>query len=179
MHLPGAVSPWLRGFSQPLLQGGPATGSSSVQQPCCGPPRPRCRTEVGRSWGWSQKQLVQPGTGKRCGSLLQTPSCSHSPMLRSMAMAVTGAFVRHGRRRFLAIPAVLCAGSPGWHLAGLAGATATGHGAGRRCSSATTVRWRHGAAAAPVTVTPTCANSSNLGTGNQDGGTERSHGREG
>lgn len=107
-------------------------------------------------------------------------------MLRSVAMAVAGAFVRHGRWRFLgpaanplAIPAVLCAGSPGWHLVGLAGATATGHGAGRLCSSATTVRWGHGAASAPVTVTLTCANSSNLGTGNQDGGTERSHGREG
>lgn len=50
VHLPGAVSPWLRGFSRPLLQGGPATGSSSAQRPCCGPPWPSCtagRTELG------------------------------------------------------------------------------------------------------------------------------------
>lgn len=71
---PGAVSPWPRGFSQPLLQDAPATGSSSVQWPCHGLPGPGAE-RVGWGWDWSQKWLVRPCTGDHGGSLLQMSSC--------------------------------------------------------------------------------------------------------
>lgn len=182
-HLPGAVSPWLRGFSRPLLQGGPATGSSSAQRPCCSPPRPRCtagRTELG---------LVPKAAGPaghREAPWVSPPDTLVLPQPHA-AQRGDGGGGRLRQAWETAIPGTRCK-SPGRSRCALCGVSrlaprgagrSHGHGAGRLRSSATTVRWGRGAAAAPVTVTLTCANSSNLGTGNQDGGTERSHGREG
>ena len=153
--VPGAVSPWLRGFSRPLLPDTPATGSSSAQRPCRGPPGPGPQ-QVGRIWGWSQEWLLQPCTGEHRESLLQTPSCLSQPRDAQRGDDGGGRLRQDGARRRrwrflgpaanpLAAPAVLCAGSPGWHLPGLAGATATGLAGFAsllpRCAGGTGLRW--------------------------------------
>lgn len=53
-----------------LLMAPPAGHPAAVAMPWS----PQAQ-QVRRSWGWSQKKLVELCPGEHCGSLLQTPSC--------------------------------------------------------------------------------------------------------
>lgn len=166
-----------------LLRGTPVPSCSSLRWPCHSPqPGPgveRLRWGWVRGWAWG---LIQPHRGEHRDGTRGLPAClaqlreaQHNDDSRHTFITTALEFLGATANPRL-VP--LCSKGSGLARCGR-WKDGHGHGDGGLCSSATTARWWHGAPAAPLAVTLTCADSSKPGCGNLGCATEESHGQEG
>lgn len=166
-----------------LLRGTPVPSCSSLRWPCHSPqPGPgveRLRWGWVRGWAWG---LIQPHGGEHRDGTRGLPAClaqlreaQHNDDSRHTFITTALEFLGATANPRL-VP--LCSKGSGLARCGR-WKDGHGHGDGGLCSSATTARWWHGAPAAPLAVTLTCADSSKPGCGNLGCATEESHGQEG